>query len=246
MKGISAGAKGERRTGEASIYAALARLTAPVAFATRGGAARKLFGFALTEKASMLDLRQAASLTASPTRGALYLRHALDEERHAQMFARRADELRRAAGVDHFGEPRADSEALFQRLGEAAFLAFVHRGERRGRQQFEGYRDHFAARGDGKTRALFEALLDDERRHEAYSRALLVELSGGERQARRLLRRSIAWEGLRRWRRAGRSIAHAAYVLLMGALYLTLAPLALFVRVRRPERAGWRPPAGGP
>lgn len=217
----------------------LARITAPLAFATRARTARHLFGFALAEHESMLELRAAAALAASAERSALYLRHALDEERHATAFARHAQEICRAIDLPAFGHPRTGTASLFERLGEVRFLAFVHLGEERGRSQFQAYQAFFAARGDDKLRALFAALIGDEREHERYTRELLGE-QVGEDSARRVLRRVAALEALRRFHRAGRSLTTSLYRLAMTLLYLMLWPLALVVRVARPKRIGWR------
>src|SRR6185503_10425339 len=168
-----------------------------------------------------------------------YLKHALDEERHARMLAQRSAELRRERGQEPFGPPRADTEHLYEYLGELRFLAFVHHGERRGRTQFEVHSRAFDRRGDTKTRALFDAIITDERRHEEYTWSLLIELAGSERAARAALRRAIAWEAWRTWRRLGRASAHVIYAVLMTALYVTLAPLSLFVRLVRPARKGF-------
>lgn len=129
------------------------------------------------------------------------------------------------------------------------FLAFVHRGERRGREQFERYARHFDRRGDTRTRALFDAILVDERRHERYTRALLVELAGGERAARAALRRAALWEAWRTWRRAGRALASAIYAVAMIAIYLVaglvaaIAARATTARRARPHAAWQLPPA---
>jgi hypothetical protein len=99
---------------------------------------------------------------------------------------------------------------------------------------------------------MFEAILSDERRHERYTRELLVELSGGERPARAALRRAVAGEAWRTWRRAGRFVAQRIYGALMLLLYLSLAPFALCLAALRPARRGWRamtsdaPPAAPP
>lgn len=228
------------------MNALLARITSPVVWQLPGHGAAKLHGFAQAEHGSMLDLRAAAMRTESPSRRALYLRHALDEARHATMFTRRSAELRRARGALPLGPVHADTERLFERLGEIGFLAFVHRGERRGRAQFEAYRDFFGRRGDDKSRAMFETILGDERRHESYTRELLVELAGGERPARTALRRAAAWEAWRMWRRAGRFVAELVYAVLMLVLYIVLAPFALGLKVLRPARKGWnRAPGEG-
>ncbi|HEU4404054.1 MAG TPA: ferritin-like domain-containing protein [Polyangiaceae bacterium] len=224
----------------------LSRLTGPWAFRTPARRAGKLYGFALAEQESMFELREAAALTADPAWRALYLRHALDEARHATMFWRRAAELRREGGGEAPPPLRPSSERLFERLGEERFLAFVHRGERRGRGQFEAWRDVLGRPGgDAKTAALFAAVVADERRHEAYTGELLAAVAGGPRGARRALRRAARYEAWRAWRRAGRALALAAYAASMLALYALVAPLALAVRARAArEPRGWRAPGG--
>ena len=207
-------------------------LVTPIVWRIPGHGARKLHGFARAEQASRIDLLQAARLTTSTTRRAAYLRHAIDETRHAQIFSRRAGELRGQA----FDPPIADTDELFERLGERRFLAFVHRGERRGREQFELYARHFAQRGDARTEAMFAAILVDERRHESYTLALLVELAGGEPAARRELRRAAIWDAWRHWRRAGRWLAQVVFVLAMSVVYLVAAPItALIARAAEPR-----------
>ncbi len=224
------------------MSALVAKIVNPLVWRIPGHGARKLFSFSLAEHGSMLDLTAAARLATCPERRALYLRHMLDETRHARMFALRSAELRAEAGAVSLGFPKADFENLFERLGEVGFLAFVHRGERRGRAQFETYRDWFAANGDNKTRALFEAIVRDEKRHETYTRALLVEVAGGERAARVKLRRAALWEAWRNWRRLGRFGAEKLYFAIMLALYVLLAPFMVIASVLRPARTGWAPP----
>jgi hypothetical protein len=221
----------------------LARITAPLAFATRRRTARQLFRFALAEQESMLELRAAASRCPSPERRAMYLRHALDEERHATAFALHAGDIRRALGLPGWGSPRTDCELLYDRLGEPGFLAFVHRGERLGRVQFEAYAAFFERRGDAKLRALFRALVSDEKEHERYTRELLVSCAGGEVPAQRLLWRIALWEGFRTWRRVGQGLAQGVYGVCMTLLYVSLLPFAITFRLLRPEASGnWRTP----
>lgn len=228
------------------VYAAL---LVPLAWRVPGHAARMLHGFACAEHGSMIDLHAAANLTPSPERRALYLRHAQDERRHAAMFARRAAELWRApegarGGVNRARRPPlgpviADTEHLFERLGELGFLAFVHVGEARGRAQFEAHLRTCRRLGDARTAALLETVGADEASHEGYSRALLVALAGGEHAARRALRRARAWEAWRLFRRAGRAVSSRVYTALMLVLFVAVAPLALLVRAVRPARSGW-------
>jgi hypothetical protein len=189
----------------------------------------------------MLDLRLSAARTPSPARAAAYRRHADDEARHAQMYARRARRLAGEARRPVTLPPvRADSERLFEALGERDFLAFVHVGEERARRQFEAYVTWFKGQGRDPDVALFETILVDERRHGEYTRALLFELAG-DVEARRALRRVARWELGRRWLRAGRFLAERVYVALTLALYLLAAPLALLIRLARPIRRGFLP-----
>lgn len=224
----------------ASPRARVTRWVSPVVWRLPGHAARKLYAFAGAEHGSMLELRAAARLSPSPERQALYLRHALDEARHAALFARRSTALRTEAGRASLGHPLAQAEDLFERLGEVDFVAHVHRAERHGREQFEVYAALFGRFGDAQTRALFEGILADERRHEAYSWDLLVRLTGDEALARKALARAAwrgAWAG---WRRVGRAGGQHLYAVLMWALYAAVAPLALLTRALRPVGRGWK------
>jgi hypothetical protein len=208
------------------------------AFHSSRRAARLLHGFARTEEQSQLELRQAARLSHDARRSARYLRHALDEARHAHAFAERARALAYAHGAGGFPRPSAGCEGLFEALGEQRFLAFVHAGERRGRIEFETYARLLRRRGDRALAQLFEALIADERQHEAYSLRLLRELAGsaGTRRALRWAARDAAW---RAFRRRGRALGSALYSLTMLLVYLALAPFALSYRALSPARRGF-------
>jgi rubrerythrin len=208
---------------------ALAWLGGQWAFRSHARAARLLYGFARTEAQSQLELRQAAQACGDARRRARYLRHALDEARHAHAFAEHAAELARLAQAPGFARPHAASERLYERWGEPRFLAFVHLGERRGRVEFETYARLLRKRGAEPLARLFEALEQDERQHEAYTARLLEELAGAG-HARRTLAwaaRRTAWRALRR---RGRALAMATYGVAMLLVYAALAPFALATR----------------
>jgi hypothetical protein len=224
------------------IRPALARLAGRWVWGRPRRAAMLLESFELAEASSMLDQLAAARLTRSPARRALYLRHALDEDRHAHAFAARARELRHKAGLPATDGRRADFDALYERLGELGFLAFVHHGEERGHAQFVSHRDALARRGDTRGAALFSAILEDEERHARYSGELLRELAGSERAARAALRRVRLRELLWRWKRAGRLIAGLCFAVMTALLYVLIAPIALTYRVLRGRTRGWLPP----
>lgn len=217
---------------------ALAWLAGQWAFRSLPRTARLLHGFARTEEQSQLELRQAARLCGDERRSARYLRHALDESRHAQAFAEHAEALARAAGSAAFPRPAAGCESLYEQLGELRFVAFVHAGERRGRVEFETYARLLRRRGQDTLAGLFENLVKDERQHEAYTARLLEELAGkaGARRALRWAAQSGAW---REFRRRGRALASALYGATMLLVYVALAPLALAYRALSPKPHGF-------
>ncbi|MFT5682261.1 MAG: rubrerythrin [Myxococcota bacterium] len=218
--------------------AALAGLLSPLTWGSPRRTVVRLTAFARAEEGSRIDLCAAAARCEAPERAAAYLEHARDEARHTQMFAAHA---RRLAQQHHLPPPppiRADGSDLFETLGEADFLAFVHLGEQRAVQQFSGYERWLTGRDD-KTAAVFTALIADERRHAAYSRALLVGLVG-EDATRSAIRRARTWGVWRTWRRVGRHTARLVYRGLFLTLVPLLALLSLWVRVVRPEQRGWK------
>ena len=220
----------DRRDPPVPVRAWLTRLTAPLVWRSPARAARLLASFSRAESSSMLDLLAAAGSTPSPERRALYLLHALDEERHARSFASRARQL---AQLD---PGQADFDGLYDRLGEVGFLAYVHRGEARGRAQFAEHRRVLQARGDEQGARQFEAILVDEERHERYTGELLVALT---HTPRRELRRAALREALWRWHRAGRVLSGLVFTVLASALFVMLLPFALVERTRA-RQTGWR------
>ncbi|MEY4580404.1 MAG: hypothetical protein RL701_5107, partial [Pseudomonadota bacterium] len=187
-------------------------------------AARLLLAFARAERSSHYDMLAAANGCISITRRALYLAHARDEALHAQLFMLRAREL--ASAALPAGEPQPDFEHLFEQLGELRFLAFVHAGEVRGQRQLTLYRDELAARGDHKSRALFDAVLRDEAQHVQYTQEQLQLVAGSERELQRALLFARSWELWRSWRRLGRTLATVVFNAAMYVVYVCLAPLA--------------------
>jgi len=121
---------------------------------------RTLESFARTEADGGRDLLAAAARVGDPElRRSLEL-HARDELRHAELFQRRADELRplvaplaaTSEGSDRAydlsrGRPKGEvdlhgffSESLCDELGEVAYVAMLHVAERRAQALFERQR----------------------------------------------------------------------------------------------------------
>jgi len=218
---------------------ALLRFAAPLAWRDDPAIARKLMGFAATEEGSALDMLRAAERATDPRLRRLFLRHGLDEARHAQRFRDTA----RAIAPNHartraHEAVRAERQDLWERFGETRFVAFVYLSESRAAKQFGVLADHFA--DHGVLGPLFTEIGKDERFHVAYSKQLLDEwrAAGRTREVARALRKvklSMAWSA---WLRAGRRIGDRLIRLLLATLFVTaVAPFGLFAR-RRP--AGWK------
>ena len=217
-----------------------ARLLEPFRWRSPRATARMLMAFARAERSSFFDMMEAANTTSDLSRRAAYLRHAVDENRHAQMFSLRAVELDSTLAFDD-SVARADFEHLFTRLGEVRFLAFVHLGEKRGRAQMAMFRDELAAfegtaRADTKTKALLDAVMVDEAVHESYTREFLSTLAPEASE----LRSARFWELRRGWLRWGAASSGVLFTVTMWTLYVLLAPLAVMERIKPKLPSGWR------
>lgn len=217
-----------------SLRRHLARATAWWAFRSPRAASAHLLAFAAAERNSELELLAAARLTPSDDRRASYVRHALDEGRHANAFFKRAHPDGNALFPD------VDVDDLYQRLGERDFLALVFVGEARGAAQFRGYIDALGAAEPGR---LFSGIIVDEDRHERDTWHHLVQVChGDEARARQRVRAMILWMAWRRWHRAGRTMSSMLYAACMTLLFVACAPLAWWMKRTRPEPRGWAQP----
>lgn len=144
----------------------------------------RLLNFAEVEADSGRHMVRAAELTADPRLRQLYLRHAGDEGRHAQMFRQRGIELVHAHPRVALGIPDsnwlAPGERGLDQLSvegsrDGSLLAFLHLSERDAARDFATYRE--AVGGDGRTRAVFERVLRDEEHHMNYTREELARVS---------------------------------------------------------------------
>ena len=212
-------------------------------WAERGRRARKLLRFAETERSGGREIARAAECTSDPILRRLLLRHAQDEERHAELFGARGRALRKGAPSSQLeanwlapGERGLD-ELRADRLSERALLAFLHLSEKAAARRFALYRQVLGA--DPETSAVFAEVLADEEFHMTYTRTQLERVATG-RRGRALWRA----RGARIWKAYLRLAAALAG--LLGHLVLTIQyfvlvpPFALLARrAARRERAGW-------
>ncbi len=220
------------------------RVAAPLAWRGDRRIADKLMGFSATELGSALDMLRAAELTTDPDLRRLFMKHALDEARHAQQFRDAAKQLLgRDPEVRPWERHHALRQDLFERWGVTRFVAFVWISEAKASRQFEVLCGHFSGRPE--LQDLFARVGRDERYHVAYSKHLLdmwrAEGRGAEvDRALREIRLSLAWMA---WRRAGRRIGELMTLGLMAALYVAVVPVfALLQRALERPQHGWRAP----
>src|SRR3984893_3995645 len=206
---------------------------------------RKLLAFAEVEGDGGRDILRAAEVTSDPLLRRLYLEHAIDELRHADLFRERG------AALLHLRSTR--STALFNTSPlpgchglddlsiegdpDHRLLAFLNVAEKAAAGRFAIYRD--VVDDDPSTRAIFEEILRDEVFHMNYTYTQLARVKPTS------YRRQV-WQarGSRLWKRYLRVAAAVAGV--MGGAILTiiyfvvLPPFAwLAKRAERREPVGW-------
>lgn len=218
------------------------RAAAPWVWRNPKRVARKLAEFSATEAGSALDMLRAVELETDPKLRRIFLRHALDEARHARLFQDGARRVDAGAAADLSEEARIHGhrQDLYERLGLVDFLAFVHLAERRGETHFRALLETIAR--DPDLVALLDGVARDERFHLAYSGRWLarVEAARGRGPATALRRGTLraAWAA---WRRGGRAIGALTAALVLRVLYfVVLPPFAIAQRFIDPERPGWK------
>jgi rubrerythrin len=210
--------------------------------------ARKLFTFAETEADGGRDLVRAAELTGDPTLRRLFTVHAVEEERHAQLFRMRGAALLQSLkgrastpfqlnwvspGERGLDDLRVHGES------DAGLLAFLHLSEKSAAGHFATYVD--ALRDDPLTSSVFKEVLKDETFHMNYTLAQLTRVAP---QRHRL----FLWKArLGRLWKAYLRVA-SAIAGIMGTVILTLQyfillpPFAILAkRAERREPHGWVP-----
>jgi rubrerythrin len=210
--------------------------------------ARKLLRFAETEADGGRDLSLAAERTRDPSLRRLYLRHADDESRHAELFRRRGRALLatlprcdgRCAEANWLapGERGLDDLRVTDE-SEETLLAFLHLSEKAAAARFALYQEVLDC--DADTRAVFARILEDEAFHMSYTRKQLARISP-RKQGLRLwqARASRIWKA---WLRISTALASVlGRGMLMLQYFVVLPPFALLAkRAARREREGFLP-----
>jgi rubrerythrin len=208
---------------------------------------RKLIAFAQVEGDGGRDILRAAEVTPDPLLRRLYLEHAIDELRHADLFRERGAallQLRATRSKVLFNaSPLPGGHGLddlsIEGEPDHRLLAFLHVAEKAAAGRFAIYRD--VVDDDPSTRAIFEEILRDEVFHMNYTYTQLT------RVLPKSYRRQV-WQARasRLWKRYLRVAAAVASVIGAGVLtlmyFVVLPPFAwLAKRAARREPVGWVP-----
>src|SRR6266542_2711242 len=143
---------------------------------------QKLLRFSETEGDGGRDILRAAELTPDPLLRRLYLEHAIDELRHADLFRHRGAALLQLRAMNtktlFNTNPLPGGHGLDDLTikGEPDYrlLAFLHVAEKAAAGRFEIYRE--VVDDDPATRALFDEILHDEVFHMNYTYSQLARI----------------------------------------------------------------------
>jgi hypothetical protein len=208
---------------------------------------RKLLAFAEVEGDGGRDILRAAEVTSDPLLRRLYLEHAIDELRHADLFRQRGAallQLRSTRSKVRFNtSPLPGGHGLddlsIEGEPDHRLLAFLHVAEKAAAGRFAMYREIVG--DDPSTRAIFEEILRDEVFHMNYTYTQLARVLPDA------YRRQV-WQARasRLWKRYVRVAAAVAGVLGSALLtivyFVLLAPFAwLAKRAERRDTVGWTP-----
>ena len=206
---------------------------------------QKLLRFSETETDGGRDLLRAAEVTSDPLLRRLYLVHASDEQRHGQLFRRRAAALLQGGArttsalelLPPAGHGLDDLDVGAE--SDETMLAFLHVAEKSAASRFTVYAEVLNA--DPGTQQVFHDILHDEKFHMNYTLTQLARVAP-ERHRSRLWRARLT----RLWK-AYLRVASALAGVIGGAIltiqyFVILPPFAwLAKRAARREPEGWTP-----
>ncbi len=215
----------------------------------------KLLKFAQTEADGGRDIARAAERTHDALLRRLYLRHALDEQRHANLFRTRGRAILREVG-----QKREDGDATFDgnffspgerglddlqvdEESEGSLLAFLHLSEKAAARRFAVYQEVLEV--DPVTRDVFVDVLKDEAFHMNYTLSQLKRVepkkAGWRLWWARLTR---LWKG---YLRIASAIANVMGGIVLAVQYFVILPIFALMAKRsaKKELPGWAPARDG-
>jgi hypothetical protein len=220
------------------------RMVSWVVWQLPGRPALLLASFSQAERGSSYDMLAAAERTIDPLLRIKYIRHALDEARHARLFRQRAMALNPSRACAALLDANylsshgiIQSESLFERLGETRFLAFVFDSEGRGLELFQLYCDKKIP--DDETITVLNNIIRDEKFHRAYSGAELQRRTktGKAKEVKKAMRSQLFSHYWEAWLRFSRQIGGLFARLWLRLWYVLL--VGWFRPFARLEAKGW-------
>lgn len=220
---------------------------------------RTLESFAETEADGGAEIRAAIPFAQRDTLRGHLERHAKDEVRHAELFRKRAAELR-SEGAFALDEDATSDRAFdisrtrgeqdvhgslagspIDEVGEVHYVAKLHVAECRAAELFSIHSS--LLEDDPETKAVFDAILLDEKYHVAYTGQMLKEMrrEGRTAEVKGALKAAKGSRFLAAWKRLGiRSGAGFGRVTMFLFYYTFALPFALIAR-RGSVQSGWQP-----
>ena len=177
--------------------------------------ARKLLRFADTEAAGGRDLSRAAERTRDPLLRRLFLRHAVEEQGHADLFRERGLE-----------------EVQIDATSDESLLAFLHLSEKAAAGRFAVYGQ--VLDGDPDTRRVFARVLEDEVFHMNYTRTQLARLAPRQQGLR--LWQARAGRLWKAYLRLASALASVLGTLMLAVQYFVLLPPFALLAKRNARR----------
>lgn len=224
---------------------------------------RTLESFGTTEDDGGRDLLAASRRVTDPELLHHILRHAKEEMGHAELFRRRAAELRAESRSDESvrdelsdksssmmrarGDVEVDGHGFYDgsmldSMGEVAYVAMVHVVEKRAHETFKL---HMACiQDDPETEEMFRRVSQDEKYHISYTGKILDRwrTEGREREVNAALKEAKRSSFLGAWKRLGvRSGAGFGKVLMWVFYWTLLLPVGIFSKGRK-FAEGWQEP----
>src|SRR5471032_3397329 len=189
---------------------------------------RKLIAFSKVEGDGGRDILRAAELTPDQLLRRLYLEHAIDELRHADLFRQRGAALLQVRATRSKGlfntTPLPGGHGLDDLAIEGEpdhrLLAFLHVAEKAAAGRFAIYRN--VVDDDPATRAIFEEILRDEVFHMNYTYTQLARVRPASyRRQVWLARASRLWK---RYLRVAVGVANLMGTAILTILYFVVLP----------------------
>jgi rubrerythrin len=192
------------------------RLIVSVLWSSRARTAEAIRGFQATEADGVWHLHRGLQRITDPRQRAIVFTHSLEEESHAEEFAR----------VYGLYSERPMTPATYERddlHGGATALwksfAYVHVGEEDATERFRHLRD---ALGEGALKEALARIVQDESTHVDLTHDMLLAMGASDREIRAEVLRVRASRLWAAWLRSGKRVVDVVASALLSAAYLVL------------------------